>query len=243
MKNVLVFFSALMLAACGSEIEQSAPFMAESAPVTVGKVLETLDVETYTYIRLESDGRELWLATSPVQVEQGDTVRFSGGVMMTDFHGASLDRTFDQILFVGKIELIGSNSMPEAAPPLATTDPHAGLDLGPDPAPGADDAPVIVEIPEDGVSIAQLLADPGKFAGQQVRLRGTVIKVNDNIMGKSWVTLQDGTGVEPENQLTATTGQPVTVGDIVTLTAMVQTNVDLGFGYEYEILLEDAVFE
>ena len=57
--------------------------------------------------------------------------------------------------------------------------------IGPDPAPGADDAPVIVEIPEDGVSIAQLLADPGKFAGQQVRLRGTVMRVSTTLMDAS----------------------------------------------------------
>ena len=212
--------------------------MTETAPITMGKVLETMDVDSYTYIRLGFDGQEVWLATSPVLVEQGDAVQFTGGTMMQDFHSTSLDRTFEQILFVGAVELVDFDAA-SAGTPMAAVDPHAGLGL---PAASTEET-IILELPEGGLSIAELFTDPGKLEGKQVTMRARVIKVNASIMGKNWVTLQDGTGVAPDNQLTATTQQTVTVGDELTLTATVRNDIDLGHGYQYKVLLENAIFE
>ena len=68
------------------------------------------------------------------------------------------------------------------------------------------------------------------------------MKVSLNIVGKNWITLQDGTGTAPDNRLIATSSEVVSVGDLVTVKGVVHTNVDLGSGYTYSVLLEEATF-
>ena len=68
------------------------------------------------------------------------------------------------------------------------------------------------------------------------------MKVSLDISGKNWITLQDGTGTAPNNKLIATTSEVVAVGDLVTVTGVVHTDVDLGSGYNYSVLLEEAKF-
>jgi hypothetical protein len=75
-----------------------------------------------------------------------------------------------------------------------------------------------------------------------VSLNARVIKVNKNIMGKNWVTLQDGTGTEPDHKLLATSQQMVAPGDLVVAKGKVTRDVDLGYGYTYKVLLEEASF-
>ena len=61
-------------------------------------------------------------------------------------------------------------------------------------------------------------------------------------MGKNWITLQDGTGTEPDDRLMATSKDMVEPGSIVVVKGTVKTDVDLGYGYLYKVLLEDASF-
>lgn len=60
-------------------------------------------------------------------------------------------------------------------------------------------------------------------------------------MGKNRITLQDGTGVAPNNKPIATSTEFVAVG-IVTARGVVHNDVDLGSGYHYAALLEDTTF-
>jgi hypothetical protein len=75
-----------------------------------------------------------------------------------------------------------------------------------------------------------------------VTVRAKVMKFNENILGKNWVTLQDGTGVSPDNKLIATTLESVNIGDIITAKGIIRTDVDTGADYKYKVLLEDAKF-
>jgi len=73
-------------------------------------------------------------------------------------------------------------------------------------------------------------------------VRGTVVKFLPGIMGKNWVHLRDGTGVaaDESNDLTVTTKGGANPGDVVTARGVVRTNVDLGMGMSFKILVEDA---
>ena len=90
------------------------------------------------------------------------------------------------------------------------------------------------------ISIAELYANKTVYAGKSVRLHGKVVKYNPNIMGKNWVHIQDGTEHEGKNDLTVTTKMTTKVGEEITVEGTVVLNKDLGAGYFYEILLEDA---
>jgi hypothetical protein len=190
------------------------------------------------YIRLEDESGDVWLATLPVWVSPGDVIEFGAGAVMKDFHSETLGRTFDSILFVENVVIAGQKP---AQPVAAAEDPHQGLNMAhPGMQTQAAPAPTAVEALEGGMTIEQVFAAYPDLDGQTVQLRAQVVKVNPNIMGMTWVTLQDGTGAAPDDTLTVTTNDSVAVGDTVEVTGVCQTDVDLGYGYAYKLLLQEA---
>ena len=92
-----------------------------------------------------------------------------------------------------------------------------------------------------GKTVAEVFAEKDQLAGQQVVVRGKVVKTRANIMGKNWVHVRDGSGSESTNDLTVTTADtPPTVGSTVVVTGQLSRNKDLGLGYKYDVLIEDA---
>ena len=164
-------------------------------------------------------------------------MKYSGGMMMKDFTSRTLNRSFEYILFASKLEVINQVDA-DAHSTAATNDPHAVAKTVAAVAPKAGEITPL----EGGKTIADVHADLDQLKDQQVALRARVMKVSLEIAGKNWVTLQDGTGTPPNNKLIATTSEVVTVGDLVTATGVVHTNVDLGSGYNYSVLLEEATF-
>ena len=61
------------------------------------------------------------------------------------------------------------------------------------------------------------------------------------IMNKNWIHMQDGTSYNGFNDITITSLEKIKVDDIVSLKGTVVLNKDLGSGYKYDILIEDAV--
>lgn len=94
---------------------------------------------------------------------------------------------------------------------------------------------------EGGKTIAEVFADKAGLAGQTVVFRGRVVKVNAGIMGKNWLHVRDGSGVEGTNDLTVTTTEVLpNVGDTVLVTGAVAVDKDFGMGYRYDLIIEDA---
>jgi len=101
---------------------------------------------------------------------------------------------------------------------------------------------VDVQPAKDGITIAELFAHKSSYAGKTVRVKGQVTKFNAAIMKMNWVHLQDGTEFSGKYDLTVTTNLEVAVGEIVTLEGVVALDKDFGYGYAYEVLLENATF-
>ena len=120
----------------------------------------------------------------------------------------------------------------------ATNDPHAVAKTAAAVAPKAGEITPL----EGGKTIAVVHAESEQLKNQQISLRARVMKVSTNIMGKNWITLQDGTGTAPNNRLIATCSEMAGVGDLVTVTGVIHTNIDLGSGYNYSVLVEEATF-
>ncbi len=66
------------------------------------------------------------------------------------------------------------------------------------------------------------------------------MKVNKNILGKNWVTLADGTGKIPDNQLLVLTKETADTGDIITVSGVIKNDVNIGAGYEFKVLIDNA---
>ena len=95
----------------------------------------------------------------------------------------------------------------------------------------------------NGITIAQLFANPGSYSGKVVRIKGKVIKVNTGIMKHNWVHIQDGTSSGNDFDLTITTNEFVKVGDVLTFSGKISLNKDFGYGYSYKVLMEDATVQ
>ena len=105
-------------------------------------------------------------------------------------------------------------------------------------------APVAGEVTplNEGKTVADIYAESAQLNNQFVSLKARVIKVSKNIVGKNWITLQDGTGTEPDNKILATSQELATPGDTVIAKGIVRTDLDLGSGYKYKVVLEEVSF-
>jgi len=94
----------------------------------------------------------------------------------------------------------------------------------------------------DARTVAELWAQKARLEGKAVTIRGVVVKVNDGVMGKNWIHLQDGSGDAKQgtNDITVTSMDRAAKGETVTITGTVRTNRDFGSGYAYPVMVEDA---
>lgn len=226
---------------------------AAAVPPGSGKVLETMNAATYTYARVETASGEQWIAGPQTTVAVGDTISWSGGNEMKNFPSKSLDRTFETILFVGRIQT-GAAGAPAgaagqaagaAAPAAGATAAEAEKAMGASHGglSGKGEGPEItgIEKVEGGQTVAEVYERRDALSGKEVAVRGQVVKFNAGVMGRNWLHLRDGSkSAAGENDLTVTTDQAVAVGDVVVVRGTVAVNKDFGFGYRYDVLVEGA---
>jgi hypothetical protein len=127
----------------------------------------------------------------------------------------------------------------------------ADLDPDLDPHLGAHRVTPGVELPRaplsppsaaNGHSIAELHAQRARLAEQQVRVRGTVVKLTDGILGETYLHLRDGTGSSEreDDDLTVTTTDQFELGETIEVEGRLRIDQDLGLGYRYPVLLAGA---
>ncbi|MEF9475509.1 MAG: hypothetical protein L0958_02185 [Candidatus Mariimomonas ferrooxydans] len=205
----------------------------------IATVISTQTAGKYTYIKLDEQGKEVWLATLPLNVSVGDKIEYMGGDVMKDFHSKGLDKTFDSIRFVIRIRVLNEDSLKDKQV-IPGDEYHKNI-------PGKKQT---VSIPksseivkaEDGKTINEIISERDELKDKEVTLRAKVMKISRNITGKNWVTLRDGTGVSPDDKIIATTSEDVNIDDTLLVRAIVKTDIDLGSGYKYKVLLENAKF-
>ena len=211
--------------------------------VLEGEALETLDVPGYTYIRVGQKGTDgEWVAVSSAQLKVGDQVRFQGETVMTNFESPTLKRKFPSIRFG---TLAGEGAQAGANPHAATG--AMGAPAGrPSAAAPAEGDVVIGKIDKadgpNGRRIEEVFAQKQSLAGKPVRVRGVIVKATSGVMGKNFIHLRDGSGSDAKknNDLTLTTIEAVERGQTVLLEGVVTLDKDLGAGYRYDVLIEDA---
>jgi hypothetical protein len=199
-----------------------------------GEVLETQSVDSYTYLRLKTKDGEVWAAVPTTPVKKGAAVTIGNPMVMQNFESKTLKRTFDKIVFG---QIVDPTAL-AAAP--ASASPHGA---------GTSQAPAAAAVPKvaramgpDARTVAEVVAGKAALKDKPVLVRGQVVKVNVGIMGKNWVHLQDGSGsaADGTNDILVTTKDMATVGDVLHVKGTVRTDVTVGPGYAYAVLIEDA---
>ena len=91
-------------------------------------------------------------------------------------------------------------------------------------------------------TVANLNQNKAGLGGKTISAQGKVVKVNNGIMGRNFVHVQDGSGdaAKGTNNLIVTSKQTANVGDQVAISGVVVVNRDFGAGYSYPLLIEDA---
>ncbi len=225
--NILLLFAFLIHSCTGTGTKPEYDVDPNNREIVAEEVLQT---SSYTYIHANEKGKQYWLAVTSTPAEKGKTYYFSQWMEMTDFHSKELNRDFDQILFVGDLAtypIPAKSAMTTQPIPQQAKTPNTKQD-------------VYVEAVEGGVRLQELLEDPNKFSGEKVKIRGQVTKFNSGIMGKNWVHIQDGTSFGEAFDLTITTNEMLTVGDVAVFEGLITLNKDLGSGYFFNVLMEDA---
>jgi hypothetical protein len=251
MRRALVVASVASLAlvtvaACGTRprtssapgVQPAASAAAADPKAFTGTVAETMHAGGYTYARLQADGREdVWIAASEFATRTGDRLTVTLEMPMTNFESTTLNRTFQMVYFVATVTrdgevVAGSPSAEGGASSMMTSHAPAATPTTVEP----------IAAPAGGLSIADVFAKRDALAGKQVTVRGKVTKVNNQIMERNWVHLQDGSGSASDhtNDLTITTSADVKAGDVITVTGVLATRKDIGAGYAYDALLENA---
>ena len=116
------------------------------------------------------------------------------------------------------------------------------LQRPPRPPAGTPVAKVAKATGPDARTVAEVVAGKAALNTKTVLVRAQVVKVNLGIMGKNWLHLQDGSGsaADGSNDILVTTQDRVAVGDVVNARGKVRTDLNLGGGYAYAVLIEDA---
>lgn len=197
-------------------------------------VKEILQATAYTYLRVTENDQEYWMAVSKMDTKVGAELYYNEAFPMKDFKSKDLDRFFESILFVQEI-----SDKPTEAKTQIQADPHQQSMQ----KPTANKADIKVEQIAGGITIAELYKNRKNYEGKKVMIRGKAVKVNNGIMGQNWVHLQDGTADNENFDLTLTSQETVTVGDVVTMEGIVVLNKDFGAGYSYELIIETAVLK
>ena len=188
--------------------------------VHTGTIIETTTGGGYTYMHIEEAGKKFWIAGPQATVKKGTKVSFSEQIWMSNFNSKALGRTFDKILFVSGVQVASSQSGVKVP---SSKGANAGA--------------------AKKYTVKDVFANKDKLKGKMIRISGKVVKVSEGIMGHNWVHVKDGTGEDGSNKVIfRSKDQTASVGSAITAQGRLDTDVDFGFGYFYNVIVEDSVF-
>ena len=220
MKPVLALTATLLLVAAFST--QALP----PAPPLTGEVVESRDVQGYTYLRIKTASGETWAAVPTSVVKVGSQVGIANPVTMQNFESKTLNKRFDKIVFGQIVDPLAKPAAPaSAAPASASAITKVTKAVGP-----------------EAKTVAEVVTGKAGLKDKTVLVHGQVVKASTGILGKNWLHLRDGSGsaAAGTHDVLVTTLDNAAVGDIVNARGKVRTDVDLGSGYAYAVLIEDA---
>jgi hypothetical protein len=253
-KNSLLILGVFaVLSSCNSKSPEKTT---SSSNPNLHKVLveDVLQTTNYTYLHVKENNAENWLAVPAMQAKSGETYYYQGGMTMNNFESKELKRSFETVIFLEKVSADPTLLDKPAAPAMATTAENSATPATANPTPAdtagyTRPAPVIekkevkVQPAKGGITIADLFAKKESFAGKTVKITGQVTKYTPGVMGKNWIHIQDGTESNKKFDLAVTSSEETKIGDKVTLEGKISLNKDLGYGYFFDVLMEDATIK
>lgn len=196
------------------------------------KVLESKSAGGYTYLKVEEDGKQYWAAVMRTDIKEGQTVTFSEQVVMKNFKSKALKKTFDEIMFAElpkKKGITGSDNIHGIHGNMIK---KKAAEQKPDVK--FNDGLIIAKGDAVEVDISELYKNKAAYKNKNVTVKGHVLQVSNKVMGNTWIKVYNGKDsviFRSPNE-----NEKIEIGDEVKVTGTINTDVDFGYGYKYEIL-------
>lgn len=209
----LVIGGLLALSGCRAESGTEPPpdGWANSAPTRVERVV---DRDTKQLLEVRQGQLSAWIEVPQVRAKPGDYILLGQGQPRNDVEIPELGERIPQIVDIAHARVVDFETAKRS---------------------------VVSKAPPDAVAIGNVYAELETRADKPIVVYGAVAKASGAI-GYYWVHLQDGTGDEKRgtHDLTVKTTQAVAEGQRIGFKGTLRADVDLGFGYHYDALVEDG---
>lgn len=184
---------------------------ANRAPTMVEQVVNRQGTQL---LQVRQGELRTWVSVPDFGARVGDHLLLGQGTARRDVHVEELGRAVREVVKIPRVRIVDVETACRA---------------------------VRHPVPTDAVRIGELYSRLSHMQGTEVIVHGTVVKAPGAI-GWYWVHLQDGSGDASRgtHDLTVKTSEPVSVGQRVTFRGVLRQDVDLGFGYHYQALVEQG---
>lgn len=196
------------------------------------KVLESKSAGGYTYIKVEEKGKQYWAAVMRADIKVGQSVTFKEQIVMKNFKSKALNKTFDEIMFADLPKKKGISGADNVHGIHGNMIKKKAAEKKPDVK--FNDGIVITKGAATEIDISDLYKNKEKYKNKNVTVKGHVLQVSNKVMGNTWVKIYNGKDsviFRSPNE-----DEKITVGDEVKVTGTINTDVDFGYGYKYELL-------
>jgi len=208
-------------------------------------VKEVVQTSSYTYVRVSESNNEYWCALNKSEIVTGKTYYWLKGWEMNQFRSKELNKTFASIFFLESLSetppVPAGNSISENQNPENLSNQNQVSTAS---MPGRQSIQekegIKLVKAKDGITIAELFANRKNYNGKVVKIRGEVVKISPAIMDRNWIHIQDGTKEGANYDLTITTLDSTSIGNVVVAEGIISLDKDIGAGYNYEVLMENA---
>ncbi len=127
-------------------------------------VKEVVQTSKYTYLKVDENLAERWVAVSRMDAKKGDKYYYDEALLMNNFHSKELDRDFETIYFVNKVSTIPlsvqekMSSMPSNHSGKAKTQKSSSVSL---------------EKTDGELTVGQIFENKTKYANKEVEINST----------------------------------------------------------------------
>ncbi|MEL6345253.1 MAG: hypothetical protein AAFV53_19255 [Myxococcota bacterium] len=217
MSRFFIIASLLLfqLTGCGSPKGTEPPpdGWANNAPTVVTQVVQRDDTQL---LRVRQGQLAVWVAVPNVGAAVGDYVLLGRGTARRDVDIPELKLRAPEIVDIAHVQVVDEQTAQRA---------------------------VVSQAPRDAVAVGTIYAELDQRADTEIVVYGTAVKVSSAV-GSVWVHVQDGTGDANAgtHDIMVQTDQAVARGQRVAFRGVLRKDADLGFGYQYDAMLEEASF-
>lgn len=196
------------------------------------KVVDFQHTTKYTYVHVIEDAKSYCVAIpKTTDIKIGNEYFFKGGIVMANPEKLKFKEVFESVMIAPGFNESAIDEKNAASSDLNTTVGKISINKE------------IKIIPAPGViKLEELITNAAKYNGKQIKVQGQCVKVNQMILNKNWIHIQDHTKNKAGDpyDLTITTQDQVNIGDIVVFEGILAVNKDFGSGYKYDLILEEA---